>query len=335
MDIHHNMHSDKPHYYQQLTPAVVLDAIEQQGFVPSGHLLALNSYENRVYQIGLDEGGFVIGKFYRQPRWSDAAILEEHRFTLELAEQELPIIAPIKDPQGQTLFHQQGFRFALYPRCGGHRPDLETAESLEQIGRLLGRMHAVGRQHTFEHRPRLTVEVFGREAIRNLQQSALVPAETAHNFFAAAEAMVEAIEQQMMALGSFPMQRLHGDFHAGNLLQNPQGLFVVDLDDCLLGPAVQDLWLLLDGDAETMKRQLEPLLRGYDTFAYFDTSQLALIECLRGLRLLHYNAWIARRWDDPTFPHHFPWFASPRHWEDQMIDLRQQMERLQNPALTL
>ena len=325
------MMNDSAHYYQDLTPAVVLDAIEQQGFEPSGHLLALNSYENRVYQIGLEQGGFIIGKFYRQPRWSDAAIQEEHHFTLELAEQELPVIAPLKNAKGQTLFHHQSFRFALYPRCGGHRPDLESPESLEQIGRLLGRMHAIGRQSSFAHRPRLTVEAFGHDAIRHLRQSALVPPEAAHNFFAAAEALVEAIEQHMTALGTFPMQRLHGDFHAGNLLQNPDGLFVVDLDDCMMGPVVQDLWLLLDGDPETMKKQLVPLLNGYETFASFDIGQLGLIECLRGLRLLHYNAWIARRWDDPTFPHHFPWFASPRHWEDQMIDLRQQMERLQNP----
>lgn len=328
------MNNGPSHYYQQLTPEIVLDAVERQGFVPSGHLLALNSYENRVYQIGLEAGGFVIGKFYRQPRWSDAAILEEHCFTLELAAEELPVIAPLQDPQGQTLFSHQGFRFALYPRCGGHRPDLETAESLQQIGRLLGRLHAIGRQRAFAHRPQLNVEAFGHQAIRALHDSALVPAEAAHNFFAAADALVEAIEQQMQALGSFPQQRLHGDFHAGNLLQNPDGLFVVDFDDCMMGPVVQDLWLLLDGDAETMKRQLEPLLKGYETFSYFDIAQLALIECLRGLRLLHYNAWIARRWDDPTFPHHFPWFASPRHWEDQIIDLRQQLERLQNPPVT-
>lgn len=330
MDADHNMNTDAPHYYQQLTPEVILNAVEGHGFTPSGHLLALNSYENRVYQIGLEQGGFVIGKFYRQPRWSNEAILEEHQFTLELAEQELPIIAPLKDSQSQTLFDYQGFRFALYPRCGGHRPDLETPESLQHIGRLLGRMHAIGRQQPFRHRPQLSVQTFGHQAIEDLRQSCLVPAESTHNFFAAAEILVEAIEQQMQTLGSFPGQRLHGDFHAGNLLQNPDGLFVVDLDDCMTGPVVQDLWLLLDGDSETMKRQLEPLLKGYEQFNLFDTSQLALIECLRGLRVLHYNAWIARRWDDPTFPHHFPWFASPRHWEDQMIDLRQQMERLQN-----
>lgn len=324
---------DTPHYYQRLSPELILTAIEQHGFVPSGHLLALNSYENRVYQIGLEAGGFVIGKFYRQPRWSDESILEEHAFTLELAEQELPVIAPIKDLQGQTLFHHEGFRFALYPRCGGHRPDLEGKESLEQIGRLLGRMHTIGRQRDFAHRPVLTVESFGHTAINDLRDSSLLPPESAHNFFAAAEALVGAIEQQLMVLGNFPQQRLHGDFHAGNLLQNPEGLFVVDFDDCLMGPVVQDVWLLLDGDEETMKRQLEPLLTGYETFMPFDINQLGLIECLRGLRLLHYNAWIARRWDDPTFPHHFPWFASPRHWEDQMIDLRQQMERLQNPII--
>jgi len=324
------MNNAKSHYYQELTPDVVLDAVEQQGFVTSGHLLALNSYENRVYQIGLETGDFVIGKFYRHPRWSDDAILEEHQFTLEFAEQEIPVVAPLVNSEERSLFNHQGFRFALYPRCGGHRPDLETAESLKHIGRLLGRMHAVGRQRAFAQRPQLTVETFGHLAIKTLRDSALVPAEVTHNFFAAADALIEAIEQQMEALGSFPQQRLHGDFHAGNLLQNPEGLFVVDLDDCLMGPAVQDLWLLLDGEPDTMKQQLEPLLNGYETFAHFDISQLALIECLRGLRLLHYNAWIAKRWDDPTFPHHFPWFASPRHWEDQMIDLRQQMERLQN-----
>jgi Ser/Thr protein kinase RdoA (MazF antagonist) len=327
------MNHEQSHYYQHLTPEVVLNAVEQQGFTPSGHLLALNSYENRVYQIGLEDNGFVIGKFYRQPRWSDAAILEEHQFSLELAAAEIPVIAPLKDDQQQTLFHFEGFRFALYPRCGGHRPELEQADSLEQIGRLLGRLHAIGREKPFQHRPELTVERFGRQAILNLRDSSLVPPEAEHNFFTAAETLLGAIEQQMQALGRFPFQRLHGDFHAGNLLQNPEGLFVVDLDDCLMGPVVQDLWLLLDGDVEVMKRQLDPLLRGYEMFNHFDISQFSLVECLRGLRLLHYNAWIAKRWDDPAFPLHFSWFSSPRHWEEQIIDLRQQLERVQNPPL--
>ncbi len=321
------------HPYENLTPDCILDAIENVGFLPTGSLLALNSYENRVYQVSLEDGSFIIAKFYRPERWSNEAILEEHAFTAELKQQEIPVVAPIAI-NDKTLFSFNGFRFAVFPRQGGRTPELEQAETLEQLGRFLGRIHAIGASRPFAHRPKISVQNFGFESLSFLLEHDFISPEVRTNYQNAAVELLQLVEQRYDAI--MPRNiRLHGDCHPGNLLWRDDAPHFVDLDDCRMGPAVQDLWMLLSGDNNEMSHQFRQILKGYETFFEFDLAELSLIESLRSLRLLHYSAWLARRWDDPAFPQHFPWFNSPRYWEEQMITLREQIERLQAPALKL
>ncbi len=321
------------HPYEALTPNCILDALESVGFEPSGSLLALNSYENRVYQVSLNDGGFVIAKFYRPDRWSSEAILEEHSFSQELAEHEIPVVTPLQR-EGRTLFEFNGFRFAVFPRQGGRTPELEQTDTLEQLGRLLGRLHAVGAQQTFQERPSLTVHHFGYDSLNFLLKGDFITPEVKTNYQNAAEEALQLASQQFEAV--LPRNiRLHGDCHPGNILYTDNGAHFVDLDDARMGPAIQDLWMLLSGSNAEMSAQLRHLLKGYRVFYELDLTELALIESLRTLRLIHYSAWLARRWHDPAFPHHFPWFDSPRYWEEQMITLREQIERLQQPSLQL
>jgi Ser/Thr protein kinase RdoA (MazF antagonist) len=321
--------------YADLTPDLILDAIDQTGFSTSGSLLALNSYENRVYQVGLLDGNFLVAKFYRPGRWSDVTIQEEHDFTLELAEQEIPVVAPLADTTGHTLRHYQGYRFALYPRRGGRSPELDDPEHLRWLGRMLGRMHNVGSIHQFQHRPTLNIQTFGQDAVAFVLEQGFVPSELSHNYRQACEVLLEQITTRFEIVGPYRTLRLHGDCHPGNILWTESGPHFVDLDDCINGPAIQDLWMLLSGTQDDMRRQLNILLEGYNTFFNFDPLELTLLESLRTLRLLHYSAWLARRWHDPAFPHAFPWFNTPRYWEDQLNTLREQAERLQSPPLTL
>ncbi len=321
--------------YADLTPDRLLDAIESAGWRCSGSVLALNSYENRVYQVGLEEGGFLVAKFYRPGRWSDAAILEEHAFALELATAEIPVVPPLADAAGHTLHHAGAHRFALYPRQGGRTPELGDPEHLRRLGRMLGRLHAVGATARFAHRPALTLDRFGREPVAFLLDHDFVPAEVRHNWRLAAETLLDRIDERFAAVGPLPTLRLHGDCHPGNLLWTDDGPHFVDLDDCLTGPAIQDLWMLLSGSREEMAAQMRTLLEGYRQFRDFDPLELGLIEALRGLRLLHYSGWLARRWHDPAFPLAFPWFGTPRYWEEQIVTLREQAERLEAPPLTL
>jgi len=319
--------------YANLTPELILQALEQVGLQPTGSLLALNSYENRVYQAELEDRVFVVVKFYRPARWSDAAILEEHEFARELAEQEIPVITPMAFA-GQTLLEYSGYRYAIYPRRGGRWPELDNKDNLKLLGRLLGRMHRVGRSKSFVHRETLSVQSRGRDALSFLQHSELLPAELQHNFTAAVEPLLDTIENQFSAVGASAL-RLHGDCHPGNILWTPDGPHFVDLDDCCSGPAMQDLWMLLSGTQDEMAAQLLVLLEGYETFSVFDYAEIQLIEALRGLRLIHYCAWLARRWHDPAFPHHFPWFNTPRYWEEQIITFREQLERCDLPPIRL
>lgn len=319
--------------YANLKPELILQALEKLDLLPTGSLLALNSYENRVYQAELEDNSFVVVKFYRPGRWSDAAILEEHGFAQELAEQEIPVIPPLRF-NGQTLLEYGGYRYAVYPRRGGRWPELDNKDNLELLGRLMGRLHRVGRSDRFTHREHLTVQSRGRNALAFLQQSELLPTELKHNFVAAVEPMLDVIENQFEAVGASSL-RLHGDCHPGNILWTPQGPHFVDLDDCCTGPAMQDLWMLLSGTQDEMAGQLLILLKGYQTFSEFNHAEIQLIEALRGLRLIHYCAWLARRWDDPAFPHHFPWFNTPRYWEEQIMTFREQLERCEMPAIRL
>ncbi len=319
--------------YEGLTPDVVLTAIESFGAQPNGSLLALNSYENRVYQVGLEGGNFLVAKFYRPHRWLDAAILEEHTFTLELAAADIPVVAPLLDSSGASLHRYAEFRFALFPRRGGRAPELDDADSLRWLGRVLGRLHTVGASKRFEHRPRLSIERFGDEPFSFLQQHDIIAAEVRHNYVDACTRVLQRVRELLDAFGPLPTIRLHGDCHPGNILWTERGPHFVDLDDCLSGPPVQDLWMLLSGDRFDMERQLNELLSGYTEFADFDPFALHWVESLRALRMIHYSGWLARRWQDPAFPTHFPWFGTPRYWEEQMISLREQLERLDEPPL--
>ncbi len=321
--------------YADLTPDLILDAVDAGGYQTRGSLLALNSYENRVYQIGLEDGEFIIAKFYRPGRWEDDAIIEEHDFSLELAAQEIPVIAPLPDADQHTLRHYQGYRFALFPRRGGRPPELDDPEHLRQLGRFLGRIHATGNTRRFVYRPRLTTQRFGREALGYLLTNNFIPAEILHNYQLAAEDVLTQIENTWEALLPLRELRLHGDCHPGNILWTDTGPHFVDLDDCLTGPAIQDLWMLLSGDRDQMTIQMQQILDGYTTFFDFDLLELQLIEPLRALRMLHYSAWLARRWHDPAFPRAFPWFNTPRYWEEQLYNLREQSERLSMPTVDI
>jgi Ser/Thr protein kinase RdoA (MazF antagonist) len=328
------LHQDAEPPYANLTPERVLDAIDSVGVRCDGRLLALNSYENRVYQVWLEEGPPVVAKFYRPDRWTDAQILEEHAFACELAERELPVVAPIVYA-GRTLHQLEGFRFAVYPRRGGRAPELEDPHTLEWLGRFIGRIHAVGRTRPFILRPTLDVQSFGIEPRDFLLAHDFLPLELREVYRSVVDQALEAVQKAFAAVASVKHLRLHGDCHAGNLLWTDEGPHFVDFDDSRMGPAVQDLWMLLSGEREEMKLELAALLRGYEQFDDFDYRELQLIEPLRTLRLIHYAAWIARRWNDPAFPVAFPWFDSPRYWQDRILELREQIALMNEPPLAL
>lgn len=325
------MNSSQP--YDNLTPDLILDALESVDLPVSGSLFGLNSYENRVYQVGLNEADDYIAKFYRPGRWDNSAILEEHAFSQELVDNEIPIVAPIKI-MGKSLFEFHGYRFALFEKRGGRSPELDNPEHLRWLGRYLGRLHMVGRSQRFEHRPTLTVQRLGTESVNFLLGSNMLPDYLQHNYQVAAEAILEEVTQRFETCLSHNI-RLHGDCHPGNILWTDSGPHFVDLDDCCMGPAIQDLWMLLSGSASQMQSQLGVLLEGYTTFSELDAAELALLEPLRALRQIHYSAWLAKRWSDPAFPMHFPWFNTVRYWEEQINDLRELQERLLLPALEL
>jgi Ser/Thr protein kinase RdoA (MazF antagonist) len=321
------------HPYSRLTPDLILQALESQGFACDGRLLALNSYENRVYQVGIDDAAPVIAKFYRPQRWSADAISEEHSFALELAAHEIPVVAPCRDANGATLHEFDGFLFAVYPRCGGRWPDLDTREQRQQMGRFLGRMHAVGGADRFRHRGRVDIESLGRSAKRFILDAELIPSYLLEAYATLSSELLEKSQALFDAAGPVRQIRLHGDCHPGNILWTDAGPHFVDLDDSRTGPAIQDIWMLLSGDADDMRRQLEDLLEGYQTFCDFDYGSTLLIEPLRTLRIMNYAAWIARRWGDPAFPLAFPWFDSPRYWEEHILSLREQAALLDQPAV--
>jgi Ser/Thr protein kinase RdoA (MazF antagonist) len=320
------------HPYSALLPDLILDAIDAQGYRTSGSMLALNSYENRVYQIGLESGQFLVAKFYRPGRWSDAAIREEHAFAAELAAVEVPVVAPLVAASGETLHTYHDFRFALFERRGGHWPELDDPDTQYRLGQFLGRIHAMGATRPFAHRPAITPASFGEESLAFLLQGGFLPREHERQYRDLAEGVLAEVRQRFAATPYTPI-RLHGDFHPGNILWTDRGAHLVDLDDCRSGPAVQDLWMLLSGERAQMNGQLSELLAGYEEFYDFNHRELALIESLRTLRLLHYAAWLARRWDDPAFPQAFPWFNTVSYWEEQILTLREQQLRLAQPTL--
>lgn len=320
--------------YARLTPEAVLDAIEGLGCPVDGRLLALNSYENRVYQVGIEDALPLVAKFYRPDRWSAEAILEEHAFSEELVEAELPVVAPLRIA-GRTLHEAEGYRFALYPRQGGRTPELEDPDVLTRIGQLLGRLHLVGQRSPFRHRLTLDVERVGEAAVATVLELDLVPEHVQLAYRTTAADLLERIRRAWSRAGTPDSVRLHGDCHVGNLLWTDAGPHLVDLDDAVNGPALQDLWMLLSGGREEMTVQLGHVLDGYETFREFDRRELHLLEALRSLRVLHYAAWLGRRWQDPAFPRAFPWFAQPRFWEEHVLALREQAALLDEAPLSV
>lgn len=317
------------HPYDTLSPDLMLDAIETTGLRCDGSLLALNSYENRVYQIGIEDSKPIIAKFYRPGRWSDAAINEEHQFTLALAELEIPVVPPMALPDAETrqlttLHHYQDFRFAIYTRHGGRWPDLDIPEHLTWMGRFIARIHTMGAAKAFEHRPGIDIQSYGYDSYHYLMSHGFIPAELKIPYSTLVEDVLKQVEAGFTRAGKVQCLRLHGDCHPGNILWTDDGPHFVDFDDARMGPAIQDLWMLLSGDRRQMTEQLDDVLTGYTEFRPFDPRELHLIEPLRTLRMINYSAWLARRWDDPAFPANFPWFNTNRYWEEQIIALREQ-----------
>jgi Ser/Thr protein kinase RdoA (MazF antagonist) len=326
------MSKDSAPPYATLTPDRVLDALESVGLRGDGRLLALNSYENRVYQVYLEDAPTVVAKFYRPARWSDSAILEEHEFTRELAEREIPVVAPTVLAD-RTLHEFEGFRFAVFPRRGGRVPELDDPRTLEWIGRFVGRIHAVGAVRPFAHRPALDIASFGEEPRDYLLGQGWIPPELKEAYSSVVNMALDGVRRCYERAGPVAALRLHGDCHAGNVLWTDDGPHFVDFDDCRAGPAVQDLWMLLSGERSDMVRQLGDVLAGYEDFRDLDPRELHLVEPLRTLRLIHYAAWLARRWSDPAFPAAFPWFNTQRYWQDRILELREQIAAMEEPPL--
>ena len=325
------------------TPDLVLDALGSCGWNGDGRLLALNSYENRVYQVWLEETSAstmpgvsaVVAKFYRPGRWTDVQILEEHAFVAQLAELEIPVVAALHVADGSTLPTFGGFRFAVYPKHGGRAPELEDRSVLTWIGRFIGRIHAVGDVAPFQHRPAIDIASFGEEPRDFLLAHDFVPADLLPAWTSSVAQALDGVRRCYDRAGDVRAMRLHGDCHAGNILWTGNGPHFVDFDDCRTGPAVQDLWMLLSGERAEMQLQLRAVLQGYEDFCDFDDRALHLIEALRTLRLIHYSAWLARRWDDPAFPAAFPWFNTQRYWQDRVLELREQIAAMDEPALVV
>lgn len=322
--------------YAALTPEVVLDALEALGCLPDGRLLPLNSYENRVYLVGQESGGALVAKFYRPGRWSDAAILEEHAFVEELVEAEVPAVAALR-LHGTTLHHHAGYRYALFPRQGGRAPELDHAvegrHMRERIGRYLARIHAVGRRGAYRERPLLDLRSFGQAPRDYLLAHDFIPPDLLPAWQSVSAQALEGVARAYDRAGDVGRLRLHGDCHVGNLLWTDDGPHFVDFDDSRMGPAVQDLWMLLSGSREEQARQFGDVLAGYEQLLAFDRRELGLIEALRTLRLLHYSAWLAERWTDPAFPAAFPWFNTQRYWQDRVLELREQIAAMDESPL--
>ncbi|AYR23557.1 serine/threonine protein kinase [Herbaspirillum rubrisubalbicans] len=318
--------------YADLTPECIFTAIESLGARCDGRLLQLNSFENRVYQVWTEDGEQYVVKFYRPGRWSDEAILEEHEFSLDLAEQEIPVVPPLSF-NARTLHHCEGHRFALFTKRGGRAPELDREDTLQWIGRFLGRIHAKGATRTYQVRPSLDIQSFGFDSRDFLVAGNWLPEELLTAWGSVVEQALEAVRTAYQRAGDVRMLRLHGDCHVGNVLWTDGGPHFVDFDDSRSGPSIQDLWMLLSGDEIYARTQLAAILRGYETFSEFDDRELYLIEALRTLRLLHYSAWIARRWKDPAFPVAFPWFGTVRYWQDRILEIREQIAKMQEAPL--
>lgn len=319
-----------------LDPDCILNAIESIGLRTDGRLLALNSYENRVYQVGIEDALPIVVKFYRPERWSDLQILEEHAFVQELAEAEIPVVAPTVI-NGQTLLHYQhaesDFRLSVFRKQGGRTPELDRTGNLEWIGRFIARIHAIGALKPFKQRPAIDIETFGVEPSQFLLTHDFIPQDLHEVYRGVVSQALEGVKRCYDRAGDVANIRLHGDCHMGNVLWTDDGPHFVDFDDSRSGPAIQDIWMLFSGERHEMMSQLNEFLTGYEGFYDFDTRELYLVEALRTLRLIHYAAWIARRWEDPAFPAAFPWFNTQRYWQDRILELREQIALMDEPPL--
>ena len=321
------MTDSSSHPFDALSPDLLIDAVESQGFVSDGRFLALNSYENRVYQIGIEEQTPMIVKFYRPERWTNDQIREEHEYCFQLKDQELPVVCPWLNTQGESLSTYADFRFALYERRGGHAPELDNLDNLFILGRLLGRFHGIGAMQPFSYRPTLDVENFGWQSYRLISEQ-FMPAELSPAYDSLALDVLKAVDEILVDYGPINNIRVHGDCHSGNILWRDDNPHFVDFDDARMAPAIQDLWMLLSGDRQEQTAQMAELIEGYSEFYDFDYRELRLIEVFRTLRIMHHSAWIARRWTDPAFPRAFSWFNSPRYWSDHILMLREQLAAL-------
>ncbi len=322
------------HPYDRLNPDMIIDAVESVGYLSDARLLALNSYENRVYQVGIEDSLPLIAKFYRPGRWSELQILEEHSFSLELQEAEISIVAPIVNDQGTTLHTYEGFRFALFVRRGGYPPELDNLDNLLVLGRTLGRIHAVGRAGQFKERTSISMQAMLTDSMEYLLDG-FIPRE----LIPAYQSLTKDLQLRVAAIygevTSEDLIRLHGDCHVGNILWRDDTAHFVDFDDCCSAPAIQDLWMFLNGERHDRQLQLSELIEGYSEFCDFDPRQIRWIESLRTMRLINYAAWLARRWEDPAFPRSFTWFNTERYWADHILELREQMSALQEEPLQL
>jgi Ser/Thr protein kinase RdoA (MazF antagonist) len=325
-----------PHPYDDLKPDTLLDAIEAAGFEINGRLFALNSYENRVYQVGIEGRAPIIAKFYRPGRWSEAQIREEHAFSAELVEADIPVVAPLPMPSGDTLGEHDGYLFAVFDQCGGQAPDTSVEDTLYRLGSWLGQLHNIGARAPFRHRPAMDILGGIARDSRYLTDEGWVPDDLRPAWDSLIPDLISHCEHRIHDAGDAVNQiRLHGDCHASNILVREEKMLFVDLDDCRTGPAVQDLWLLLNGDAMEKGAQFGELLEGYEMFRDFDRRERHLIEPLRCYRQISHSAWLAKRWDDPAFPRFFPWFTQPRYWSDQILALREQLSALQSPSISI
>ncbi|MGI9276829.1 MAG: serine/threonine protein kinase [Endozoicomonas sp.] len=326
------------HPYDRLTPDRVLDAIESQGYITDARILALNSYENRVYQVGLEEGEPLIAKFYRPGRWSREQIMEEHEFSTELQAMELPIIAPMANEKQETLFEFEGFEFSLFPRKGGYPPELDNLDHLLILGRCMGRIHNLGAARPFEHRPAIDLKSYGINSTQFLLENDFIPRSLLPAYETLTRDLLDRLAQIEQSYQP-TMLRVHGDCHNGNILWRPsadsEGPHFVDFDDSRMAPAIQDLWMFLSGDRPNQTVQMAELLEGYSEFNDFSPVELNLVEYFRTLRLMHYSGWLAKRWDDPAFPMAFTWFNTERYWAEHILELREQLAALDEPPLAV
>lgn len=321
--------------YSNLTPDTVLNAVATLGFDVDASIIPLNSYENRVYQIGIHESAPIITKFYRPGRWTNEAIMEEHSFAQDLVNLEIPVVAPSVDSNGDTLHQHNGYRFSVFPKQGGRSPETDNMDHLYRIGRFIGRIHAVGATKPFKYRSQISIQSHGHNAYAFLINNNFIPAELLDSYSSTVVIILQKIEtifNQYNYNGTTQL-RIHGDCHIGNILWSDSGPHFVDLDDCITGLAAQDIWMLLSGERAEMTTQLSEILDGYSEFYDFNAQELVFIESLRSLRILHYSAWLAKRWTDPAFPHNFPWFNSVKYWQDQILILREQIALLDEEPL--